>query len=136
MSQYTYPLVNRSMLRGLILEAPPKKKQRSGLQAQQGNHPQEQQVEDVIEKEGHRVIVVETYEENGHHNTKVSISPEQPHPQQNQRHDGGVKFKSPSLVEKAKEKMEEEADYVHPNVGKGVYHGSGTEKRYPSEILV
>lgn len=100
-----------------------------------GNHPQEQQVEDVIEKEGHRVIVVETYEENGHHNTKVSISPEQPHLQQNQRQDGGVKFKSPSLVEKAKEKMEEEADYVHPNVAKGVFHGSGTEKRYPSEIL-
>ncbi|KAJ6383701.1 hypothetical protein OIU78_027068 [Salix suchowensis] len=32
--------------------------------------------------------------------------------------------------------MEEEADYVHPNVGKGVYYGSGTEKRYSSEISV
>ncbi|KAL5843450.1 hypothetical protein ACOSQ4_009408 [Xanthoceras sorbifolium] len=36
--------------------------------------------EDVIVKEGHRVVVVE-YEQQGHHNTKVSISPEHDHHQ-------------------------------------------------------
>ncbi|CAK7344831.1 unnamed protein product [Dovyalis caffra] len=101
------------------------------------NQPQKQQVEDVIEKEGHRVIIVETYDKNGHHNTKVSISPEQsqPQPQQHERQDSGVKFKSPSLVEKAKEKMEEAADYVSPNIGQGISHGSGDEKHYPTELV-
>ena len=35
------------------------------------NKPTTKTVEDVIEKEGHKVIVVETCDKNGHHNTKV-----------------------------------------------------------------
>jgi len=46
-----------------------------------------------------------------------------------------VKFKLSSLVEKAKEKMEEVIDYVHPNIGERISHAFGGEKHYPSELF-
>ena len=46
-----------------------------------------------------------------------------------------VKFKLSSLVEKAKEKMEESIDYVHPNIGEGISHAFGGEKHYLSELF-
>ncbi|KAJ8759537.1 hypothetical protein K2173_007156 [Erythroxylum novogranatense] len=49
--------------------------------------------DEVIVKEGHRIIVVETYDEDGHHNTKVSISPEQRDDNSENIEPGG-KFKS------------------------------------------
>ncbi|KAJ4828937.1 hypothetical protein Tsubulata_049963 [Turnera subulata] len=75
-----------------------------------------QQVEDVIEKEGHRVIVVETYDQDGHHNTKVSISPEQPQ-------EGTLKAKPAGVVETVTEKVKE-ASRVLPNLGQGISSGS------------
>ncbi|GLU06724.1 hypothetical protein SLE2022_237250 [Rubroshorea leprosula] len=63
--------------------------------------------EDVIVREGHsRVIIVETYDEDGQHNTKVSFSPP------NKQHDG--------FVDSNKDMMIKEASSVLPNLGRGI----------------
>ncbi|KAF9661588.1 hypothetical protein SADUNF_Sadunf19G0084400 [Salix dunnii] len=46
-----------------------------------------------------------------------------------------VKFKSPGLVEKDKEKMGEGCDYARPNIGQGISHGSADETTCPTELL-
>ncbi|XP_047166563.1 uncharacterized protein LOC124835639 [Vigna umbellata] len=59
----------------------------------------------TIVREGHRVVVVE-YDQDGHHNTKISISPEQPtHHHQ--------------VLDNAKDGIREAAS-VLPNVGQGI----------------
>ncbi|KAJ9166889.1 hypothetical protein P3X46_021578 [Hevea brasiliensis] len=68
-----------------------------------GKHYHNQKEEDVIIKEGHRVIVVETYDEDGQHNTKFSISlPQDP-------------IAQPIMTKKVKQ-----AAHVLPNVGQGL----------------
>ncbi|XP_015576426.2 uncharacterized protein LOC8283246 [Ricinus communis] len=76
-----------------------------------------QKKEDVIVKEGHRVVVVETYDEGGQHNTKVSISP--PQDPISAAQDG--KFPS-GFVDNTKGKIKHAAD-VLPNIGQGISSG-------------
>ncbi|KDP35105.1 hypothetical protein JCGZ_10947 [Jatropha curcas] len=72
-----------------------------------GKH-QNQKEEDVIVKEGHRVIVVETFDdEGGQHNTKIRISPPQD------------SISSVGVIENAKEKVKQAA-HVLPNLGQGL----------------
>ena len=61
---------------------------------------------------------------------KVPVSPIQP-----QRQECSVKFKSPGLVEKDKEKMGEGCDYALPHMGQGISHGSADETTCPTELL-
>lgn len=90
-----------------------------------------QKAEDVIVKEGHRVVVVESFDQDGQHNTKVSISPEQ-----QQQKEG----KSTSdMVENAKEKIKE-ASNVLPNLGQGLSPGyqepkPTSERHTPRELI-
>ena len=70
---------------------------------------QQKQAASTIVKEGHRVVVVE-YDQDGHQNTKISISPEQPH------HDKAV---DSGVLNNAKEKIKEAAS-VLPNMGQGI----------------
>ncbi|XP_050230764.1 uncharacterized protein LOC126679812 [Mercurialis annua] len=72
------------------------------------------QKDDVIVKEGHRVIVVETFDDHGQHNTKVSISP----PLDPIAGDGNEKFPS-GFVDNAKNNMKQAAQ-VLPNIGQGI----------------
>ena len=77
--------------------------------------------EDVIVKDGHRVIVVE-YDQGDHPNTKVSISPEQQH-----RHHETP----PNPMEKIKE-----ASSVLPNLGQGLSQPSEkTTTTTPKELI-
>ncbi|GKV35213.1 hypothetical protein SLEP1_g43515 [Rubroshorea leprosula] len=63
--------------------------------------------EDVIVREDHnRIIIVETYDEDGQHNTKVSFSPP------NKQHDG--------FIDSTKDMMIKEASSVLPNLGQGI----------------
>lgn len=66
---------------------------------------QQKQGANTIVKEGHRVVVVE-YDQDGHHNTKISISPEQPTHHHN-------------ALDNAKDRIREAAS-VLPNVGQGI----------------
>ncbi|CAJ1978243.1 unnamed protein product [Sphenostylis stenocarpa] len=68
---------------------------------------QQKQGANTIVKEGHRVVVVE-YDQDGHHNTKISISPEQPS-HHHHHHDNQV-------LDNAKDKIKEAAS-VLPNLG-------------------
>ncbi|KAL0016217.1 hypothetical protein SO802_003286 [Lithocarpus litseifolius] len=79
--------------------------------------------EDVIVKDGHRVIVVEyEYDQGDHPNTKVSISPEQQH----QHHET-----PPNPMEKIKE-----ASSVLPNLGQGLSQPSEkTTTTTPKELI-
>lgn len=76
--------------------------------------------EDVIVKDGHRVIVVE-YDQGDHPNTKVSISPEQQH----QHHET-----PPNPMEKIKE-----ASSVLPNLGQGLSQPSEKATTTPKELI-
>ncbi|KAM3759475.1 hypothetical protein ACB098_01G123100 [Castanea mollissima] len=76
--------------------------------------------EDVIVKDGHRVIVVE-YDQGDHPNTKVSISPEQQH----QHHET-----PPNPMEKIKE-----ASSVLPNLGQGLSQLSEKATTTPKELI-
>ncbi|KAK7404215.1 hypothetical protein VNO78_04906 [Psophocarpus tetragonolobus] len=67
--------------------------------------PQQKQGASTIVKEGHRVVVVE-YDEGGHQNTKISISPEQP----THKHDH-----DDEILHSIKE-----AASVLPNLGQGI----------------
>ncbi|MED6111556.1 hypothetical protein PIB30_053322 [Stylosanthes scabra] len=68
----------------------------------------QKQAASTIVKEGHRVVVVE-FDQDGHHNTKISISPEQ-----NVDSDTGG-----GVLNAAKDKIKEAAS-VLPNVGQGI----------------
>uniref|UniRef100_A0A2C9WFV5 TMEM205-like domain-containing protein n=1 Tax=Manihot esculenta TaxID=3983 RepID=A0A2C9WFV5_MANES len=63
--------------------------------------------EDVVVKEGHRFILVETYDEHGKHNTKISISP--PQDPISTAEDG--KFPS-GFIENAKQKVKRAASSI------------------------
>ncbi|KAB1669857.1 hypothetical protein ES319_1Z154500v1 [Gossypium barbadense] len=78
--------------------------------------------DDVILKEGHRVIVVE-YDQDGKHNTKVSISS----PSLHQQTDQGGYF--------GKETMKDAASAL-PNVGHGISQGkAGSGRHSPGELI-
>lgn len=87
--------------------------------------------EDVIVKEGHRVIVVE-YDQDGHRNTKVSISS----PDQQDR--VSVSDVGEDISSTAKDKIKE-ASSVLPNLGQGLSEGASqsdeTEKNTPRELI-
>ncbi|XP_028765033.1 uncharacterized protein LOC114723059 [Neltuma alba] len=72
--------------------------------------------EQTIVKEGHRVVVVE-YDQDGHHNTKISITPDQPH---SERFiiEGGATDRS-GVFGETKERIKEAAS-VLPNIGQGL----------------
>jgi hypothetical protein len=68
----------------------------------------------VIVRDGHRAVVVE-YDENGHHNTKVSISPDQ----DDHHVPGAIAGAARSVKERIKE-----AASVLPNLGQGLSYSS------------
>lgn len=74
---------------------------------------QHKQAANTIVKEGHRVIVVE-YDQDGYQNTKISISPEQPHHEED-----FTKIDSNNIIDNAKDKIKE-ASSVLPNMGQGI----------------
>lgn len=98
-----------------------------------GSHHHNQKEEDVIVKEGHRIIVVETYDEDGQHNTKVSISP----PQDSVSTAEHGKFPS-GILDSAKEKVKQAAQEM-PNIGQGVSDSypdtKSSEGRGPRELI-
>ncbi|CAK8575298.1 unnamed protein product [Lathyrus sativus] len=71
------------------------------------NPNQKQQQPNTIIKEGHRVVVVE-YDQDGHQNTKISISPEQ-----------DFTNIDSSFIENTKDRIKETAS-VLPNIGQGI----------------
>ncbi|GMY29449.1 transmembrane protein 205 [Fagus crenata] len=89
----------------------------------------QKQGDDVIVKDGHRVIVVE-YDQGGQHNTKVSISPEHHHVSHKPATEGGIS----SMEEKIKE-----ASSVLPNLGQGLSQPPETESNIshtnPKELI-
>jgi len=83
--------------------------------------PQQKQGASTIVREGHRVVVVE-YDQDGHHNTKISISPEQP------THNHHV-------LDNAKDRIREAAS-VLPNVGQGISQPEdGAFLHAPKELI-
>ncbi|KAF8050541.1 hypothetical protein N665_1944s0002 [Sinapis alba] len=78
--------------------------------------------EDVIVKDGHRVVVVE-YDRDGKTNTRVSISPPSAE-EGEQKHEVE---KETTLFRHAKEKAKETASYF-PNVGQGISQPVATEE--------
>lgn len=88
---------------------------------------QKQAPASTIVKEGHRVVVVE-YDQDGYHNTKISISPEQ----QQQIDD----VDSTSVLENAKDKIKEAAS-VLPNMGQGISNNENAAFNFhaPKELI-
>ncbi|KAL0731627.1 hypothetical protein Bca4012_027721 [Brassica carinata] len=80
--------------------------------------------EDVIVKDGHRVVVVE-YDRDGKTNTRVSISPPSAE-EEGERKQEDVE-KETTLFRHAKEKAKETASYF-PNVGQGISQPVATEE--------
>ncbi|CAH8334552.1 unnamed protein product [Eruca vesicaria subsp. sativa] len=76
--------------------------------------------EDVIVKDGHRVVVVE-YDRDGKTNTRVSISPPSADQEEQKQEHGSTIFRN------AKEKAKETASYF-PNVGQGISQPAATEE--------
>ncbi|KAJ0232011.1 Uncharacterized protein HA466_0294850 [Hirschfeldia incana] len=76
--------------------------------------------EDVIVKDGHRVVVVE-YDRDGKTNTRVSISPPSAEGEEQRQE------KDTTLFRHAKEKAKETASYF-PNVGQGISQPVATEE--------
>ncbi|KAK3427997.1 hypothetical protein EUGRSUZ_F04115 [Eucalyptus grandis] len=80
----------------------------------QGSHRKD---EDVILKEGHRVVVVE-YDQDGQPNTKVSISPEHDHipikPASVSNLEGDLYRGAKDVLERSKDKVKEAASSVAP----------------------
>ncbi|KAK4256414.1 hypothetical protein QN277_009282 [Acacia crassicarpa] len=76
--------------------------------------------EQTIVKEGHRVVVVE-YDQDGHRNTKISITPDQPlHGSEKHVIDGsGGDHHSDGMFADTKERFKEAAS-VLPNIGHGL----------------
>ncbi|CAL5212101.1 unnamed protein product [Lathyrus oleraceus] len=82
------------------------------------NPTQKQQQSNTIVKEGHRVVVVE-YDQDGHQNTKISISPEQ-----------DFTNIDSSFIENTKDRIKETAS-VLPNIGQGISHSQdSSSSRY------
>ncbi|KAF8099551.1 hypothetical protein N665_0242s0034 [Sinapis alba] len=79
--------------------------------------------EDVIVKDGHRVVVVE-YDRDGKTNTRVSISPPSADDEGEQKQEVE---KETTLFRHAKEKAKETASYF-PNVGQGISQPVATEE--------
>ena len=91
-------------------------------------HQRNQKGQDTIIRHGHRTVVVE-YDEDGHHNTQISISPEQNY----------HKFTDvdSSVLDDTKEKIKEAAS-VLPNMGQGLSqgpHDTSAFLRAPRELI-
>ncbi|TKY68059.1 ras-related protein Rab-3D [Spatholobus suberectus] len=79
----------------------------AGIFSPSADQTQQKQGASTIVKEGHRVVVVE-YDQGGHQNTKISISPEQPQHDHDDNH-----------IDNAKHKIKEAAS-VLPNLGQSI----------------
>ncbi|KAJ7949679.1 Late embryogenesis abundant protein (LEA) family protein [Quillaja saponaria] len=100
------------------------------------------QGQDVIVKEGHRMIVVE-YDQDGHENTKISISPEHGHghasshkPDSMNNAEDNLASAASGAIGGAKLKIKQTAS-VLPNLGQGLSQSSRNGEAYvnPKELI-
>ncbi|XP_068322857.1 uncharacterized protein [Pyrus communis] len=113
--------------------SPPNDQTQRHEQREEGHQQQHAGDQEVIVKNGHRVVVVE-YDEHGHHKTKVSISPEHGHPPRREASSFSEnEVSSPSKISRAFDNSMEnikEAASGLANFGQG--HGEGHS---PKELM-
>ncbi|TQD93444.1 hypothetical protein C1H46_020963 [Malus baccata] len=113
--------------------SPPSDQTQQQKQREEGHQMQHAGDQEVIVKNGHRVVVVE-YDEHGHHKTKVSISPEHGHPPRRESSSlSENEVSSPSKISRAFDNSMEnikEAASGLANFGQG--HGEGHS---PKELM-
>ncbi|KAM1316525.1 hypothetical protein ACFX15_019427 [Malus domestica] len=113
--------------------SPPSDQTQQQKQREEGHQLRHAGDQEVIVKNGHRVVVVE-YNEHGHHKTKVSISPEHGHPPRTESSSFSEnEVSSPSKISRAFDNSMEnikEAASGLANFGQG--HGEGHS---PKELM-